>query len=101
MAIAPPKPTADTHGEHVAPGRHGDSEPDTLAQTAPLIMIWLPMLLVVGLVILAGVTTSHYALAGAILALLLMTFAVVEGTVRLASLPPADGDEEDERELQA
>lgn len=69
-------------------------EKDTFAHTIPLISIWLPMLVVVGLVILAGVTTSHVALGGALVALLLATYAVVNGVVRLANLPPEQDDEE-------
>lgn len=96
MAASPNVGTGPS-GEHLAPHPHRSAERDTFAHTAPLLLIWLPMLLVVGLVILAGATTSHLALAGAIVGLLLTTFAVVNGTVHLANLPPED-DEEDDRE---
>lgn len=67
---------------------------DRLSHTGPLLSIWLPMMIVVGLMILVGVTSSHLALAGALVALVIATYAVVMGTVRLANRPPEEEDDE-------
>ncbi len=93
MARSAEQPGRQAHRRALAHGAQG-VERDTFAHTIPLISIWLPMLLVVGLVILAGATTSHIALGGAVVALLLATFAVVMGVVRLANLPPEQDDDE-------
>lgn len=73
----------------------GGGRRDRLAHTGPLISLWLPMMIVVGLMILVGVTSSHVALAGALVALLIGIYVVVTGTVRLANRPPQEEDDED------
>ncbi len=91
---APTVPTAPEHHGH-APER------DPLAHTIPLLAMWAPMLIVVGLVILTFATTSYGALGVAVAALLITTPLVVYGTIRLASAPPErDGEEPSEREEQ-
>lgn len=72
----------------------GATSRDTLAHTGPLIGVLLPMLIVVGLVIVVGVTSSHVALAGALVALIIATYVVVVGAIRLASRPPQEEDDE-------
>jgi len=86
------KPPGGHHDSHTVE----DDKPDLFAHTGPLIEIWLPMMIVVGLMILVGVTTSTGALIGAVAALLVATAAVVFGAVKLASVKPEE--EEDEQQ---
>ena len=76
---------------------HRKPDKDQLANTVPLIAIWLSMLVVLGLIIVTAITVSDAALAGALVALIIATGAGVAGTLRLASAPPRD-DQQDEDE---
>lgn len=69
---------------------------DSLARTGPLFAVLLPMLLVYGLAVLAGWTTSTGALIGALVLLVVVTYGVVAGTVHMINLPPEDGEEQQE-----
>lgn len=69
---------------------------DTLAQTGPLFAVLFPMLLVYGLAVLTGWTSSTGALIGALVLLFVVTYGVVVGTVHMINLPPDDGEEPDE-----
>ena len=101
--VATAKTDTTAHGAtsaHGAPEHHDDTpERDPLAHTIPLLSLWAPMLVVVGLVIVTGYTTSDFALGGAVAALLIATYVVVYGTIRLASAPPErDGERPSERD---
>lgn len=84
----------DAHGAHHAAHLVEDDRPDVFSNTGPLIEIWLPMMIVVGLIIVVGATTSVGALIGAVIALLVATAGVVVGAIKLASLEPEDDAEE-------
>lgn len=84
----------DTSARDAPEPHEQEPEHDPLAHTIPLLAIWVPIIVVVGLVIVAGFTTSDFALAGALVALMLATYFVVFGTVRLASAPPEQDDED-------
>jgi hypothetical protein len=78
---------ADEHGD-------GRRRRDTLARTGPLLALLIPIFLVYGLATLSGYTTDTGVLIIAVIALLLATFAVILGVIKLASVPPEDEDEE-------
>lgn len=82
----------DAQGAHHASHLVEDDKPDIFSHTGPLIEIWLPMMIVVGLVIVVGATTSVGALIGAVVALIIATAGVVAGAIRLASVQPEDED---------
>lgn len=84
----------DAPGAHHAAHLVEDDKPDLFSNTGPLIEIWLPMMIVVGLMIVVGVTTSVGALIGAVVALFVATAGVVVGAIKLASVQPED-DEDD------
>ncbi len=76
--------------QHAAPRR------DSLARTGPLFALLFPMLLVYGLAVLTGATSSIGVLIPALILLVLVTYGVVAGTVKMIDLPPDDFDEEQE-----
>ncbi len=67
---------------------------DTLAHTGPLFVLLSAVLLVYGLAVLTGATTSTGTLIVALVLLVLVTYGVVLGTVRMIELPPEDGDDD-------
>jgi uncharacterized membrane protein len=74
---------------------HGASvKRDSLARTAPLFALLFVVLLVYGLAVLTGATTNHGVLIIALVLLVVATYGVVAGTVKMIELPPEDGDEE-------
>lgn len=76
--------------QHAAPRR------DTLARTGPLFALLFPMLLVYGLAVLTGATSSIGILIPALVLLVLVTYGVVVGTVKMIDLPPEDFDEDEQ-----
>lgn len=84
-------PGIESHPHHRTAVRR-----DTLAQTGPLFAVLFPMLLVYGLAVLTGWTSSTGALIGALVLLIVATYGVVAGTVHMINLPPEDGEEEQE-----
>lgn len=84
------------HAHHGAPARR-----DTLARTGPLFALLFPMLLVYGLAVLTGATSSISALIPALILLVLVTYAVVMGTVKMIDLPPDDLDDEDQDQVSS
>lgn len=79
----------ESHAHHRAPARR-----DTLARTGPLFALLFPMLLVYGLAVLTGATSSMGALIPALILLVVVTYGVVMGTVKMIDLPPEDMDED-------
>jgi hypothetical protein len=86
---APPETEPHAH-QPAAPRR------DALARTGPLFALLFPMLLVYGLAVLTGATSSIGVLIPALILLVLVTYGVVAGTVKMIDLPPEDFDEEQE-----
>lgn len=68
---------------------------DTLARTGPLFLLLAGVLIVYGLAVLSGATTSTGALIAALVLLVAVTYGVVIGTVKLIDLPPEDLDEDE------
>lgn len=69
---------------------------DTLARTGPLFALLFPMLLVYGLAVLTGATSSIGVLIPALVLLILVTYGVVAGTVKMIDMPPDDFDEDEQ-----
>lgn len=85
--MADPQET-ETHA-HGAAGQR-----DSLARTGPLLVLLAGMLLVYGLAVLSGATTSTGTLIVALVLLVVVTYGVVMGTVKLIDLPPDEIDED-------
>lgn len=68
---------------------------DTFARTGPLFALLFPMLLVYGLAVASGATTDTGVLIGALVLLVIVTYGVVVGTVRMIDLPPDDEEPQD------
>lgn len=81
----------EPHGHTRASGRR-----DTLARTGPLFALLFPMLLVYGLAVLTGATSSLGVLIPALVLLVVVTYGVVAGTVKMIDMPPEDFEEDQE-----
>lgn len=77
--------------------QHATARRDTLARTGPLFALLFAMLLVYGLAVLTGATSSLGALIPALILLVVVTYAVVMGTVKMIDLPPDDVDEDQDQ----
>ena len=82
----------EPHVRHSAAARR-----DTLARTGPLFALLFPMLLVYGLAVLSGATSSIGVLIPALILLVIVTYGVVAGTVKMIDLPPDDMDEDQDQ----
>lgn len=71
----------------------GAARRETLARTGPLLVCLIAVLIVYGLAVLTGATTSTGVLIVAIVLLFLVTYGVVVGTVHMIKQPPEDGEE--------
>jgi hypothetical protein len=71
----------------------GAAQRDTLARTGPLLVCLIAVLVVYGLAVLTGATTSTGVLIVAIVLLFLVTYGVVAGTVHMIKQPPEDGEQ--------
>lgn len=71
----------------------GAARRDTLARTGPLLVVLIAVLIVYGLAVLTGATTSTGVLIVAIVLLFIVTYGVVLGTVHMIKQPPEDGEQ--------
>jgi hypothetical protein len=81
--------------EQHAPSGATKRRRDTFARTGPLFALLFPMLLVYGLAVASGATTDVGVLIGALVLLVVVTYGVVAGTVRMIDLPPDDEEPQD------